>query len=421
MADTENKIEALEAEARNVLEANAKNPMADAPKKNAVAAEPSHIAGKAPYEDLGPAVVKPTDSNPDATKKSKKVSDQISATADKGGTPDTNSRPDTQSGVTKVSHPGQAMKVEGTDSDKDKEVKKDEVKEDEKKDDEVKAKEVKEGELPPALKKAIDAKKDKEDDKKESKITYSKEEIDVKEHVEALVSGESDLSDEFKQKAATIFEGAIKSKVDEIAQKMEAEYNTKLEEDTSATKEQMVEKVDSYLNYVVEEWMKENQIALEKGIKGEIAEDFISGLKKLFEDHYIDVPDEKYDVLEDQANKIEELEKQVNEEIEKNVELKKTSGELNKQAIKQEVAGDLADTQKEKFNKLSEEIEYSNEKDYKAKVETIKESYFGKKSVSGEQVDDVAVTDGTSNEDLSNAMAAYSTAISKYKNIKIAK
>ena len=421
MADTENKIEALEAEARNVLEANAKNPMADAPKKNAVAAEPSHIAGKAPYEDLGPAVVKPTDSNPDATKKSKKVSDQISATADKGGTPDTNSRPDTQSGVTKVSHPGQAMKVEGTDSDKDKEVKKDEVKEDEKKDDEVKAKEVKEGELPPALKKAIDAKKDKEDDKKESKITYSKEEIDVKEHVEALVSGESDLSDEFKQKAATIFEGAIKSKVDEIAQKMEAEYNTKLEEDTSATKEQMVEKVDSYLNYVVEEWMKENQIALEKGIKGEIAEDFISGLKKLFEDHYIDVPDEKYDVLEDQANKIEELEKQVNEEIEKNVELKKTSGELNKQAIKQEVAGDLADTQKEKFNKLSEEIEYSNEKDYKAKVETIKESYFGKKSVSGEQIDDVAVTDGTSNEDLSNAMAAYSTAISKYKNIKIAK
>ena len=416
MADTDKNIEALEAEA--VSEANAKNPMADAPKKNAVAAEPSHIAKMNNAEDLGPAVVKPTDSNPDATKKSKKVSDQISATADKGGSPDTTGRPNTQAGVTQVSHPGQAMKVEETDSDKDKDAKEKEVKEDDKKDDEVKAKEVKEGELPPALKKAIDAKKD---EKKESKITYSKEEIDVKEHVEALVSGESDLTEEFKNKAATIFEGAIKSKVDEIAQKMEAEYNTKLEEDTSATKEQMVEKVDSYLNYVVEEWMKENQIALEKGIKGEIAEDFISGLKKLFEDHYIDVPDEKYDVLEDQANKIEELEKQVNEEIEKNVELKKTSGELNKQAIKQEVAGDLADTQKEKFNKLSEEIEYSNEKDYKAKVETIKESYFGKKSVSGEQVDDVAVTDGTSNEDLSNAMAAYSTAISKYKNIKIAK
>ena len=416
MADTDKNIEALEAEA--VSEANAKNPMADAPKKNAVAAEPSHIAKMNNAEDLGPAVVKPTDSNPDATKKSKKVSDQISATADKGGSPDTTGRPNTQAGVTQVSHPGQAMKVEETDSDKDKDAKEKEVKEDDKKDDEVKAKEVKEGELPPALKKAIDAKKD---EKKESKITYSKEEIDVKEHVEALVSGESDLTEEFKNKAATIFEGAIKSKVDEIAQKMEAEYNTKLEEDTSATKEQMVEKVDSYLNYVVEEWMKENQIALEKGIKGEIAEDFISGLKKLFEDHYIDVPDEKYDVLEDQASKIETLEKQVNEEIEKNVELKNSSGELNKQAIKQEVASDLADTQKEKFNKLSEEIEYSNEKDYKSKVETIKESYFGKKSVSGEQIDDVAVTDGTSNEDLSNAMAAYSTAISKYKNIKIAK
>ena len=416
MADTDKKIEALEAEA--VSEANAKNPMADAPKKNAVAAEPSHIAKMNNAEDLGPAVVKPTDSNPDATKKSKKVSDQVSATADKGGTPDTSGRPNTQAGVTQVSHPGQAMKVEETDSDKDKDAKEKEVKEDDKKDDEVKAKEVKEGELPPALKKAIDAKKD---EKKESKITYSKEEIDVKEHVEALVSGESDLTEEFKNKAATIFESAIKSKVDEIAEKMEAEYNTKLNEEISATKETMVTKVDSYLNYVVEEWMKENQIALEKGIKGEIAEDFISGLKKLFEDHYIDVPDEKYDVLEDQASKIEALEKQVNEEIEKNVELKKTSGELNKQAIKQEVASDLADTQKEKFNKLSEEIEYSNEKDYKAKVETIKESYFGKKSVSGEQVDDVAVTDGTSQEDLSNAMAAYSTAISKYKNIKIAK
>ena len=416
MADTDKNIEALEAEA--VSEANAKNPMADAPKKNAVAAEPSHIAKMNNAEDLGPAVVKPTDSNPDATKKSKKVSDQISATADKGGSPDTTGRPNTQAGVTQVSHPGQAMKVEETDSDKDKDAKEKEVKEDDKKDDEVKAKEVKEGELPPALKKAIDAKKD---EKKESKITYSKEEIDVKEHVEALVSGESDLTEEFKNKAATIFEGAIKSKVDEIAEKMEAEYNTKLNEEISATKETMVTKVDSYLNYVVEEWMKENQIALEKGIKGEIAEDFISGLKKLFEDHYIDVPDEKYDVLEDQASKIETLEKQVNEEIEKNVELKKSSGELNKQAIKQEVASDLADTQKEKFNKLSEEIEYSNEKDYKAKVETIKESYFGKKSVSGEQIDDVAVTDGTSNEDLSNAMAAYSTAISKYKNIKIAK
>ena len=235
MADTDKNIEALEAEA--VSEANAKNPMADDTKKNAVAAEPSHIAKMNNAEDLGPAVVKPTDSNPDATKKSKKVSDQISATADKGGSPDTTGRPNTQAGVTQVSHPGQAMKVEETDSDKDKDAKEKEVKEDDKKDDEVKAKEVKEGELPPALKKAIDAKKD---EKKESKITYSKEEIDVKEHVEALVSGESDLTEEFKNKAATIFEGAIKSKVDEIAEKMEAEYNTKLNEEISATKETMV-------------------------------------------------------------------------------------------------------------------------------------------------------------------------------------
>ena len=297
-------------------------------------------------------------------------------------------------------------------------------------------KEIKEGELPPALQKAIDAKKDKEkkenshDKKKEKsdgaevrveddeKKDEKKKEIDVKEHVDALVAGEKDLTDEFKTKAATIFEAAIKSKVKEIEDEMETDYTNKFEQESAKAKAELTEKVDSYLSYVVEEWMKENEIALERGIKGEIAEDFINGLKKLFEDHYIDVPDEKYNVLEDQADKIEKLEKDLNEQIQKNVDLNKEVGSKTKDEIKSKVSEDLADTSKEKFAKLAEEIEYSNATDYTKKLETVKDSYFGKKTETKESLDDVAAGE-SSNEDLSKAMAAYSAAISKTKDIKL--
>ena len=395
MADNK-KLEALEAKA--VEEANSPNPQADAPKKNAVAAEPSHIAGKAPYEDLGKAVVKPTDSNPDATKKIKKVSGQ--APQKSQGAPD---------GMPKLK--GQSKETKD-------------------------GKEIKEGELPPALQKAIDAKKGKDkkensDDKKKEKSDGAevrveddekkdekKKDIDVKEHVDALVAGEKDLTDEFKTKAATIFEAAIKSKVKEIEEEMETDYTNKFEQESAKAKAELTEKVDSYLSYVVEEWMKENEIALERGIKGEIAEDFINGLKKLFEDHYIDVPDEKYNVLEDQADKIEKLEKDLNEQIQKNVDLNKEVGSKTKDEIKSKVSEDLADTSKEKFAKLAEEIEYSNATDYTKKLETVKDSYFGKKTETKESLDDVAAGE-SSNEDLSKAMAAYSAAISKTKDIKL--
>ena len=401
MADTEKRLEALEAKA--VEEANSPNPQADAPKKNAVAAEPSHIAGKAPYEDLGKAVVKPTDSNHYANKKIKKVSGQ--APQKSQGAPD---------GMPKLT--GHNTKLENKET-KD-------------------GKEIKEGELPPALQKAIDAKKDKEkkenshDKKKEKsdgaevrveddeKKDEKKKEIDVKEHVDALVAGEKDLTDEFKTKAATIFEAAIKSKVKEIEDEMETDYTNKFEQESAKAKAELTEKVDSYLSYVVEEWMKENEIALERGIKGEIAEDFINGLKKLFEDHYIDVPDEKYNVLEDQADKIEKLEKDLNEQIQKNVDLNKEVGSKTKDEIKSKVSEDLADTSKEKFAKLAEEIEYSNATDYTKKLETVKDSYFGKKTETKESLDDVAAGE-SSNEDLSKAMAAYSAAISKTKDIKL--
>ena len=388
---------------KEVMEATAP----DAPKKNAVAAEPSPLKNDA--EDLGPAVVKPTDSNPDATKKVKEVSGQAPQKSE--GAPD----------------PMPTLKKEGAkETDKDSEDK-----------------EIKEGEMPAGLKKYLDKKDDKKesmDDKEKEKVNASykkedadaekkdekvkeekedKKEIDVKEHVDALVAGDDSLSEEFKQKAATVFEAAIKSKVKEIAEDIQADYDKKLTEETSKSKDELVEKVDSYLAYVVEEWMKENELALERGIKGEIAEDFISGLKKLFEDHYIDVPDEKYNVLEDQSSKIEELNKKLNESIEKNVELSKENGEHKRQNIIDEASKELADTQKEKFNKLAEEVEYSNEEDFKTKVATIKESYFGKKESTSE-IDDVAAESNAEQpQDLTNAMAAYSAAISKTKDIKL--
>ena len=395
MADNKNVADTIQ----EVMEATAP----DAPKKNAVAAETSPLSNSA--EDLGAAVVKPTDSNPDATKKVKEVSGQAPQKSE--GAPD----------------PMPTLKKEGAkETDKDSEDK-----------------EIKEGEMPAGLKKYLDKKDDSKEDKKESahkeddkksevkeedkkedeKVKESKEkEIDVKEHVDALVAGEDSLSEEFKTKAATVFEAAIKSKVKEIGEEIQADYDKKLTEETSKSKDELVEKVDSYLAYVVEEWTKENELALERGIKGEIAEDFISGLKKLFEDHYIDVPDEKYNVLEDQSSKIEELNKKLNESIEKNVELSKSNGDLKRQDIIDVAASNLAETQKEKFNKLAEEIEYSNEEDFKSKVSTIKESYFGKKeSASG--IDDVAAESNSQPEDLTNAMAAYSAAISKTKDIKL--
>ena len=381
MADTDKNLEALEAVAVS------ENSMADAPKKNAVAAEPNHLSNEA--EDLGAAVVKPTDSNPDATKKVKEVSGQAPQKSE--GAPDAMPKLDDK-------HPSKAMESTETENSEDKEIS--------------------EGDMPDGLKKYLDKKDGKKsDDKEESK--KEEKDIDVKEHVDALIAGEADLSEEFKDKAATIFETAIKSKVKEVAEHIEADYNNKFDKEMSEAKDQLVEKVDSYLTYVVEQWMKENEIALERGIKGEIAEDFIAGLKQLFEDHYIDVPDEKYDVLEDQATKIDDLQKALDEQIAKNVELNTGAKELMRKEIVSEASADLADTSKEKFVKLVEEIEYSSNEDFKKKVETIKESYFGKKESTSE-IDDVAAESNAEQpQDLTNAMAAYSAAISKTKDIKL--
>jgi len=240
--------------------------------------------------------------------------------------------------------------------------------------------------------------------------------IDVSEHVEALMTGEGDLSEEFKRKAATVFEAAVKSKVRSEVERMEEDYKTELEENINTTKGELTEKVDTYLNYVVEEWMKENELAIERGLKGEIAEDFISGLKQLFEDHYVDVPDEKYDVLEAQSDKISELEAKLNEAIEQSVQMKKSNAGLVKEQVVSEVTTDLADTEIEKFKSLIEDVDYSDEESYREKLGTLKESYFPKNAPAVNETMDYEDSGIAQDVDTSGSMAAYMTAIGRTVN-----
>ena len=239
--------------------------------------------------------------------------------------------------------------------------------------------------------------------------------IDVSEHLEALISGEGDLSEDFKRKAATVFEAAVKSKVRSEVERMEDEYKSELEENINTTKEELTEKVDSYMNYVVEEWMKENELAIERGLKGEIAEDFISGLKQLFEDHYVDVPDEKYDVLEAQSEKISELEGRINEMMEEQIQSKSVNATLVKEQVLSALSSDLAETEIEKFKSLIEDVDFSSEESYREKLGTLKESYFPKTQVLIETLDDVE-TGIAQDIDTSDSMAAYMSAIGRTVN-----
>jgi hypothetical protein len=237
--------------------------------------------------------------------------------------------------------------------------------------------------------------------------------VDVSEDVTALTQGE-ELSEEFKDKAATIFEAAVKSKLRSEVERIEEAKTQEVAEEVNRVRDELTEKVDSYMNYVVEEWMKENEIAVERGLKGEIAEDFISGLKNLFTEHYIDVPDEKYDILGTQSEKIDELEAKLNEQIEKTADLKKSHDVLVRESVFAEVASDLADTEVEKFKSLAEDVEFNNEESFKEKLDTLKESYFPKATTIAESVD--TETDGSESYDTTGAMSAYMAAISK--NVK---
>ena len=277
---------------------------------------------------------------------------------------------------------------------------KDEKKKEESYDDDKKKKEMSEAEH-----------KDDEKMKKETAKDKVKD-MDMKEDVNALTEGE-DLSEEFKAKAATIFEAAVKAKLVEEIEKLEGEYETKVAEKVEETKSEIVEKVDAYLNYVVEEWMKENELAIEKGLRAEITEDFIGGLKSLFESHYINVPQEKYDVIESQAAEIEKLKEEVNQTIEKNVELNQAIGNHVRQDIINDVSSDLAETESEKLKGLAESIEYKDAESFRASVETLKNSYYPKAKASETESNEVA--EQNAGADLSESMAAYTAAISKSK------
>jgi hypothetical protein len=240
--------------------------------------------------------------------------------------------------------------------------------------------------------------------------------IDVSDDVDALMNGEGDLSEEFKSKAATIFESAVKSKVRGEIDRIQGIYDNDLVEATETVKSELTDKIDSYLNYVVEEWMKENELAIERGLKGEIAEDFISGLKQLFEDHYVDVPDEKYDVLEAQSEKIAELEEKVNKSLEDSVSLKEENSNLTRQIVISEATSDLTVTEIEKFKSVTEDVEFDSADSFRNKIDTLKENYFPKVVSQSTQTIDNVETGPAQDIDVSDSMANYMSAISR--NVK---
>ena len=233
------------------------------------------------------------------------------------------------------------------------------------------------------------------------------EEYDIEEDVNALLQGE-ELSEEFQEKAKTIFEAAINSKVAQIKEQLEAQYEEKFVEEIVAAKESLTERVDSYLEYVSDEWMEENQLAVEHGLKTDMTESFLSGMKNLFEEHYVSIPEDKYDVLESMVEKLDDMETKLNEQIEKNVSLNARLSESVADGILDQVSEGLAQTQKEKLASLAESVEFESEESYREKLETLKESYFASKKESSAAKTET-LSEGMSNdhESYSNSMAAY--------------
>ena len=237
----------------------------------------------------------------------------------------------------------------------------------------------------------------------------------IEEDVNALLSGE-DLSEEFKEKAKTIFEASINAKITDIENQLNEAYEQKLVEEVESIKVELTERTDSYLEYVAQEWLDENAIAIEKGIKSEMTESFMEGMKKLFEEHYVTLPDDKYDVLENMVDKLDEMETKLNEQIEKNVALNQRLGESTAQTIFNNVAEGLAVSQKEKLQSLAESVEFESEESYRGKIETLKESYFGaKKTTTTTSAPQELKEEAAHVEPATGAMAAYLDALGRMK------
>ena len=402
MSELDKTIEELEAEVQSELDEAAQ----DMPTKGAAKGDSmDKVEGE--VQDLGKAVDNPDEKKgPDAAKATKKVSDaQTKGAKDAGGADTPTAVKEPLAAETEIEHDGEELEEMAM----TKEMMKAEMM---KKMEMMKAKELK------AMYNKMEMMGKEEEEKTEAKVEESTLDeriasVDVSDDVSALTQDE-ELSEEFKEKAATIFEAAVKSKIRSEVERIEMEKTQEIAEEINNVRDELTEKVDNYMNYVVEEWMKENEIAIERGLKGEIAEDFISGLKALFEEHYVDVPDEKYDILGQQSEKIDELEAKLNEQIEKNAEMKKSHDVLVRDRVFTECSSDLADTEVEKFKSLAEEVDFSNEESFKEKLDQLKESYFPKAKTVAESVD--TPSEEGQSYDTTGAMSTYMAAISK--NVK---
>ena len=242
----------------------------------------------------------------------------------------------------------------------------------------------------------------------------AEDKINVSDDIDAMF-GDENISEEFKSKVSTIFEARVTDRINTIKEEIEAEYSSMLEEAVESIRTDLTEKVNDYLDYIVEEWMKQNEVAIEKGLRTEMVEDFIGGLRNLFAEHYIDVPAEKVDLVDELATKVEGLEDKLNEEIQRGIEYKKQLTEAKKIEVVRTVCEGLTSTQVEKIKSLAESVEFSTEEEYQEKLETIRENYFpsGMKKANASQMHE-QVEDGSEKPVIKDArMAAYASAISK--------
>jgi len=254
----------------------------------------------------------------------------------------------------------------------------------------------------------------KEEEEEEEEEEEMEEEFNIDEDVNALLEGE-DLSEEFQEKARTIFEAALRSKVADIQESLEEQYAVALAEEVEEIKTALSERVDAYLEYVAGEWMEENALVIEQGLKTEMTESFLNGMKSLFEDHYVSIPEDKYDVLESMVEKLDEMETKLNEQIEKNVSLNKRLAESVADGIFEQVADGLAATQKDKLASLAESVEFESEEEYREKLETLREAYFPSRGVSPKaRTESLSEGVDSSPESISGSMATYLKTLSAF-------
>ncbi len=254
----------------------------------------------------------------------------------------------------------------------------------------------------------------KEEDDEEEDDEDLEEDFDLEEDVNALLGGE-ELSEEFREKAKLVFESALRSKISEIKESLEIRYAEALVEEIEEIKEALNDRVDSYLEYVADEWFAENTLSIEKGLKEELTESFLTGLNGLFEEHYVSIPEDKYDVLESMVNKLDDMETKLNEQIEKNVSLNSRLAESVADVILDQISDGLAYTQKEKLASLAESVEFESEEEYRGKLETLKESYFPTKMISPyAKTETLSEGLDSAQESVSGSMAAYLNTLSRF-------